>query len=136
MVTARKRTAASSVLRVSCLLTDQIGDAVYIRSQANGFYKVAKADVTTTVKMPIIGVIVAKWNYTNAVVHLEGELKDIYTGLQPGRTYFVGPDARPNISPPSPTPDGLAYCQVIGVALDIATLLVRPASNLIVRVGS
>jgi hypothetical protein len=134
VVTARKRTTPE-LLQVVCMLTDQIGDVVYIRGDMNGYYKVARVDVTLSSKIPAIGIIVQKWGFTNALVQITGELKGIYTGLTAGKTYFVGTNGRPNITPPSPSFGGRAYVQPIGVALDQGVLLVRPAENLTIRIG-
>ena len=133
MVTARRR-QAPQIIRVACMLTDQVGDAVYIRAAMNGAYKVARADVSTGAKMPAIGIIISKWGFTDALVQLWGEVKGIYTGLSPGRTYFIDASGRPSLTPPSPT-GGRAYLQVIGVALDVGVLLVKPAENLSIRVA-
>lgn len=134
MVVARKR--AAQFLRVVCMLTDQIGDAVYIRGQANGHYKVARADVSLGTKMPAIGIIIKKWEFTQALVQLWGEVKSVYTGLSPGRTYFIDDSARPTLLPPDPASlGGRAYLQVIGVALDIGVLLLNPAEHLSIRVS-
>lgn len=116
------------------MLTDQVGDAVYVRANMNGFYKVARADVAVFSKIPAIGIIVRKWDFTNALVQIMGEIRNVYTGLTYGRTYFVGADGKPNLSPPEPTPGGRAYVQPIGVALDSTVLLVEPAKSIIVRV--
>ncbi len=134
MVTARRR-YAPEFLRVSCMLTDQLGDAVYIRGNMNGFYKVARVDVANYLKTPAIGIIVRKWGFTNALVQRMGEIEDLYTGLTAGRTYFVGGDGKPNLLPPAPAPGGRAYVQEIGVALDATVLMVKPAASLIVRIG-
>jgi len=118
------------------MLTDQVGDAVYIRGQANGYYKVARADVGLYSKMPAIGILIQKWGFTDALVQLWGEIKNIYTGLSPGRTYFIDSAGRPTLVPPDPaTTGGRAYLQVIGVALDVGVLLVKPAENLSIRVS-
>lgn len=118
------------------MLTDQVGDAVYIRGQANGYYKVARADVSLGSKMPAIGVIIQKWDFTSCLIQLWGEVRNIYTGLSPGRTYFIDDVGRPTLDPPDPTLlGGRAYLQVLGVALDVGVLLVKPAENLLVRVS-
>lgn len=117
------------------MLTDQVGDAVYIRGQMNGTYKVARADVTLGVKMPAIGIILQKWGFTDCLVQMWGEVKGIYTGLSPGRVYFVNALGKPDLVPPSPSLGGRAYLQSIGVALDVAVLLINPSDALSVRVG-
>lgn len=118
------------------MLTDQVGDAVYIRGQANGYYKVARVDISVGSKMPAIGIVIQKWGFTDALVQLWGEVRGIYSGLSPGRTYFIDDDGRPTLNPPDPaTLGGRAYLQVLGVALDVGVLLVKPAENLLVRVS-
>lgn len=115
------------------MLTDQVGDAVYIRGNMNGFYKVARVDVSTYNKVPAWGIIIRKWDFTNALVQVRGEVKNIYTGLSAGKTYFVGGDGKPNISPPSPGASGRAYVQPIGFALDATVLWVHADKSLMVR---
>lgn len=115
------------------MLTDQVGDVVYIRGNMNGFYKVARVDVSTYSKVPAFGIIVRKWDFTNAIVQVRGEIKNIYTGLTAGKTYFVGGDGKPNITPPAPGSSGRAYVQPIGIALDATVLWVQPDRNLGVR---
>ncbi len=134
MVTARKK-QTPQLVRVACMLTDQVGDAVYIRSNMNGAYKVARADISTFSKVPAIGVIIRKWDYTNALIQLSGELRDAYTGLIAGRTYFVGGDGKPSLLPPSPSLGGRAYVQAIGVAWDATVLFVEPSKSLVIRIG-
>ena len=118
------------------MLTDQVGDAVYIRGAANGYYKVARVDVSLVTKMPAVGVIIRKWGFTNALVQFFGELKGVYSGLTPGKRYFIDSSGRPALIPPDPASiGGRAYTQIIGVALDIEVLFVKPAENFIVLVA-
>jgi hypothetical protein len=134
VVTARRRTP-DQLLRVVCMLTDQIGDAVYIRGNMNGYYKVARADVTLSSKIPAIGIIVQKWGFTNAIVQVNGELKGVFSGMRAGKMYFVGSDGRPSATPPVPHHGGRAYVQPIGVALDQGILLVKSSESLVVLTG-
>jgi hypothetical protein len=118
------------------MLTDQVGDAVYIRGAANGFYKVARVDVSTVTKMPAIGVIIRKWGSTDALVQFYGELNGIYSGLDPGKRYFIDTSGKPALVPPDPvSTGGRAYTQIIGVALDVEVLYVNPAENFVVLVA-
>jgi hypothetical protein len=119
------------------MLTDQVGDGVYIRGAANGFYKVARADPQNLVKMPVLGVIVKKWDYTSALVQTFGEVKNIYVGLEPGKQYVVGADSRParfmSLSPPS----GVSYLtQPLGQAIDTGVLFLRPSQITTVKMGN
>ena len=119
------------------MLTDQVGDAVYIRAAANGFYKVAKADPLVLTKMRVFGVIIQKWNFTSALVQLGGEVRGIYSGLSPRRTYWVGPSSRPVLFSdlPPPAPGEQYFSQVLGMALDVGVLLLSPADNMTALTG-
>jgi hypothetical protein len=119
------------------MLTDQVGDVVYIRDRANGYYKVRKADATLNTKMPAIGVIIKKWNFTDCVVQLYGEIRNLYTGLTPGARYFVSPAGRPVLPTdfPNPGPGDRYRVQTLGVALDVSVLLLVPSVDMLIRVG-
>ena len=117
------------------MLTDQVGDAVYIRSQANGFYKVARCDPKVTTKMPAIGLIVAKWNFTQCLVQIWGEVRGLFTGLLPRRTYTVSADGRPKFPCDGPDLGGTFLHQNLGVALDVGVLLLNPSVDLTRRIG-
>ena len=118
------------------MLTDQVGDAVYIRGQANGYYKVARTDISISTKMPAVGVIIRKWGFTNALVQFGGEVRDIYTGLSPGKVYFINSVGRPVLPPIDPADvGGRAYTQILGVALDVGVLLIKPSDNLVVLIS-
>lgn len=134
MVTARRR-QGSQVVQAICSPTDQVGDAVYANGQAGGFYQVARVDITLTNKMPAIGIITKKWDSTKVLVQLWGEVTSVYSELTPGRTYFVDHSGRPSTSPPVAAPGNYTYQQVIGVALDMGTLLVKPSETLFVLVA-
>lgn len=124
------------VLRAVCMLTDQVGDAVYIRGDKNGQYKVARAATAGLNKMPAIGIIIKKWDFTQALVQTTGVVAGIYTGLTANQTYWVGETGQ--LSATLPPVDGTtqkAYTQIIGVALDSEVLLLKPAANLTVRSG-
>ena len=128
-VTARRR---PGLYQAACMLTDQVGDAVYIRAQANGAYKVAKCDPTTPAKMPAWGVIIQKVGFTSCVVQTEGEVRNIYTGLTPNKPYSVATNGRP-IYPPQLTSGGMH--QNLGVAIDVGVLYIRPADPVRLTAG-
>lgn len=125
-----------SILRATSLLTDQVGDAVYIRADRNGAFKVAGARTASIAKMPAIGIIIKKWDFTQVLVQTTGVIEDIYSGLIAGKTYWVGENGQLSVSvPPLDGTTQRAYTQVIGVAMDEAVLLLKPSSNLVVKVG-
>ena len=119
-----------------CVGSDSPGDLVYVTGGLTGFdYQVTKADVTQYFKMPVIAVIISKISSTRAVVQFEGEIKNQYTGLVPGRVYFVGSTGRPSLTPPIPGAGARAYVQSIGVAIDQTILKLTPVADMKVRVG-
>ena len=120
MVVARRK-VVPNIIRVACLLTDQVGNFVYVRNDVdgNGLVRVATCDTTTNDKMPAWGVIIKKWDFTQALVQTSGAVEGIYTGLEYRRVYWVGTDGKPT----RPSPDatigtGKSHTQAIGVALD------------------
>jgi hypothetical protein len=132
MVTARRK---PEIISASCWLTDQVGQAVYIRDQANGAYKVRRCNPRDPTSMPAVGVIIAKWNSTKCLVQIWGEVKGLYTGLLPRKTYSVSTDGRPVHPPEGPIPGGTFLHQNLGVALDVNVLLLNPSVDPTIRVG-
>lgn len=121
-VTARRR---SGLYQAACMLTDQIGDLVYIRAQANGYYKVARCDPTNASKMPAWGVIVQKYGFTSCIVQTSGEVRGVYTGLVPNKTYSIASNGKPTY-PPEFLTGGFVMHQNVGIAIDTAVLYLRP----------
>jgi len=118
------------------MLTDQVGDAVYIRGNKNSYYKVARADTAQASTMPSIGVIIKKWGFTDVLVQMGGPVLGIYTGLTAGQTYWVGPTGSPvGFLPAIDGATQRAYTQVLGVALDADVLLLKPAPVMFIRRG-
>ena len=86
--------------------------------------------------MPAVGVIIKKWDFTQALVQTEGVVEGIYSGLVAGKTYWVGETGQ--LSATVPPLDGAtqrAYTQVIGVAMDEAVLLLKPSQNMTIKVA-
>ena len=132
-VVARAR-QTPSIVRAVCLLTDQVGTAVYIRDNKNGYYKVARCNPASLAKMPSIGVIVKKWDFTQALVQFSGVVEGVYTGLIPNQTYWVGSSGDLAAAPPPIDGTTLeSYSQAIGVALDESVLLLRPDPMMVIR---
>jgi hypothetical protein len=110
----------------ACLSSDAVGNLVYIRDVFNGTrYRVTSVDPSSSLKMPAIGVIVAKQTPTACTIMFYG-FSALYSSLAPGGTYYVGLDSRPaQISDPNYPPVG-SIIQQIGVATDDDELLIRP----------
>lgn len=119
----------------SCPSSAVVGDLVYVNGdQASGMYSVGLADPSQYAKMPAIAVVVAKLTSTSAVIQFRDEVRGIYSGLIPGRVYFVGANSRPTLTPPTPGV-GRAYLQSIGVAVDQFILRLDPVKLLTTRTG-
>jgi hypothetical protein len=110
-----------------CLSSAALGDLVYIASAGMA---VRKADPVDYLKLPSVGCIIEKETSTIAVVQTSGIVTSPYTGLTPGRSYFVGLDGRPALTPPAPSPGELLFHQPIGIALDVTVMLLIPSINL------
>jgi hypothetical protein len=118
-----------------CLPTDGVGDLVYVTGNIIGTdYQVSKADPYNN-KMPAIAVIIHKINITKAVIQFEGNIKNIYSGLTPGKTYYVDTNGQPTLTPPPAPLNNKSYIQPIGVAVDSAILQLKPSKQLTVLVG-
>jgi hypothetical protein len=98
-------------------------------------YQVAKVDVLDGAKMPAIGIVSYKISSTRAIVILDGDVAGVYTGLTPGRVYFVGTNSRPTLTPPNPGPGQKLYLQAVGVAVDTGILRFWPRTDPMVKVG-
>jgi hypothetical protein len=117
------------VALANCLLTDLVGDWVYVTGDKIGArYQVQKVDPTDVAKMPVAGVIVSKTSSTECVVQIGGIARGLYSGLTPGVLQLVGLDARPTESLARPAA-GVRVRQVVAVTLsatDIAVLIQTP----------
>lgn len=120
MIVARLKTA-ERVISVTCQTTDAVGDLVYVMA---GNRVVKKADVLDYYGMPAIGIILTKPTTATAQVQISGLVRGLYTGLSPGRLYFVGLDGRPNMAPP--TGPARRFVQPIGTAVDTNVLFLQP----------
>jgi hypothetical protein len=98
---------------VDCLAGDAIGDLVYCSGMpVGGDLQVAKADATDPDKRPPIGVIASKVSSTECTIQYGGLTEELYAGLTPGKTYWLGSAGLPVEDPPGGHP-----CQYIGVAV-------------------
>jgi len=127
--------AAESKVEAICQASDVIGRCVYISGpEVGGKYQVSTVDPQNGSKIPSIGVIVEKLTSTTCIVQLSGALKDIVTGLTPGKALFVGAGGILSHSLPSPG-ISFAYVQPMGVAVDSNALLLSPSLSIIKRIA-
>jgi hypothetical protein len=110
-----------------CTFQEQVGDLVYVMSTGK---TVRRADPTDYMKLPSVGMIVDKESTTLAVVQTSGIVQGAFNTLVPGRSYFVGLDAKPSLTPPAPGPGESLFHQPIGIALDVTVMLLIPSLNL------
>jgi len=122
---------------VACLATDVVGDLVHIRAAGGTPYKVERADPLDASKMPAVGVLVSKSAPTTGMMQVVGDVLAVYSGLIPGKRYFVGLDGRPQLPSafPSLLPGERLQVQTIGVAPTTGVLLLSGSVNYVVRVG-
>jgi hypothetical protein len=117
---------ATITFNAICLSTDEVGDVCYISGDRIGSYhQVTKVDITTTTKMPAIGIIIQKLTATTCLVMTSGELVGLYTGLTPGKMLFVGDDSRLTESAPGGPAIGIKQVQAVAYALASDTILVE-----------
>lgn len=122
------------MVRASCMLTDQVGDLVAVRTTANGTIKVWRANPAVRSHMPAVGIIVRKWGTTDCIVQLGGPVFNVYSGLVPEVVYMVGDNGRPTDTLPAPgAPDELRYIQHIGTPLSNTVLSLQPSLHLLIR---
>lgn len=133
MIVSRPLSATSFGTAV-CGALDTVGDLVYISGpKVGGDYSVSRADPSDPLKFPAVGVITAKLSATRAVIQFGGEIRGIYTGLTPGKVYWVDPAGLPTDIPPSPSLGGTMRLQSIGVAMDSDVLRFEPLKVATVR---
>lgn len=120
-----------------CLVTDSVGDCVYIRADVDpsGVPQVGKANPKNPAKMPAVGVIIEKSTASDCVFQWIGELP--HAGLAHNKPAFVGLDGRITQDPSflAPDPGEICYVQNMGVAMTSDSLLLLPNFFLVKRVG-
>lgn len=120
--------SVDSTFTGTCLSTDSVGDLVYVTGASKA---VTKADPTDNAKMPIIGCIISKSTATDCVVQTNDLVSSTYTGLTPGKMYFVGTDGRPTSIRPTPSIGNTLLVQPIGFAIDSNLMLITPSTAIV-----
>jgi hypothetical protein len=116
-------------VRCNCQPANVVGDLVRVYGpRVSALYRVDKADPTALATMPVWGVLMSKESPTVCLVQGSGIVEDIWTGLTPGKVYFVGLDGRPTDVPPIGTG---VLVQRIGVALDVNALRLQPELTMV-----
>ena len=120
-----------------CLASDSVGNCVYITGPAAGdVYQVTTADpLNGAVKMPALGIIIAKSEPTRCFVQVSGEMNGIVSGLTPNKVVFVSSTGVLTHIPPTPPTGTLAYIQSMGIATSTDRVLVQPDFSIIKRLG-
>jgi hypothetical protein len=111
------------------------GDFVQLTGETiGGVYQVESADVGEST--PGVAIVVQKITGTECLIQMAGEqIKNVFTGLEPGRLYFIGNNSRPSLTPPVPTTlQPRVYVQPVGVALSSDVLDFRNTHPVSIRV--
>ncbi len=121
-------------LLASCDPSDSVAAWVYVSGPSSGdIYQVRTADPTDAVKSKAVGVITAKLSTTTCLVRTSG-VAAVFSGLTPGRSYYVGADGLSNLVAPSPDiSNPTVWVQAVGRALDATHMTVDPSHDLVVR---
>ena len=117
-----------SVFTATCVATNVVGDIVRITGSGK---TVDKVDCTDEAKMLAVGVIISKSSSTTCLVQTNDLAASVYTGLNPGKMYFVGSNGRPTTTRPTPTIGGTVLVQPIGFAIDTNLFLVLPGTTIV-----
>lgn len=116
-------------LRVNCLSTDQVGQAMYVTGDMiAAAYQVTVVDITDFTKLPAIGILTLKSSPTSGIVTASGIV--VRAGLLPGRLYFAGVNGFPTANRPTASSPAGAFVQVLGKAISTTKLLLSVSPNL------
>jgi hypothetical protein len=116
----------------ACTAAETVGKFVYIAGPAvGGVYEVRNADPYDGAKMPIFGTVISKASATACTVQWTGEVTGVFSGMTPGKVYFVGTAGAIVLTPLV----GNVYVQKVGIALAESVLLLIPDLNMTRRVA-
>jgi hypothetical protein len=122
----------AAYLEVACQSTDQVGDLVCATSGPTR--TVRRVNCQDPDFLPAYAVIISKPTATTAKIQSAGPVEGIYSGLTPGRRYFLSGTGRPVLDSRTGLASGSTYfIQAVGVALDATSLLLNPSVDLIVN---
>lgn len=123
----------ASSYTANCAPFDNVGDLVCITGdRVNNFLQVLRADIDDPLRMPAVGMIIAKPSLTICRIQPMGNVSA--DGIDPGKIHYVGSDGRPtSIRPPNPT-IGERLIQSIGIGLASDLLLLSPSPQMTVIV--
>lgn len=126
MAVAVRRRAGSEVVQAVCLASDDVRDVVRISGPPlGGKYQVAKLNIDANPTEVAFGVIISKDSATQCAVQLSGQVAQLYTGLTPGATMFVGIDGKLTHSIPIAPSVGVRSVHHAAMALAGDVLLLR-----------
>jgi hypothetical protein len=124
-------------MAAKCLVTDNIGDCVYIRADLDpsGVPRVGRVNPKSAAKMPAVAIIIDKDSASDCTIQWIGEMTS--TGLTYNKPAFVGLDGRLTQTPSTLVPDvgGVLYVQHMGIAMSSDLLLLIPNLALVKRIG-
>lgn len=128
--------AKGRYFQADCLVTDIIGEFVYITGPAvAGIPQVTKVNIQVYGMYPSVGLIIEKSTTTRCMVMVFGEVEVLPATLVPGRPYFIGLSAMITNIPPAPAPGTFAAIQAIGTAIDTGRLLLNVHPQLFLHAG-
>lgn len=126
----------SDTIPALCQASDAVGDAVYISGPKVGErYQVTRIDIDDVVPERIhsVGIITIKESSTECIIQTGNLVRDIYTGLTPGATLFIGTNGRLREGPPARPSTNVRSAQRMGQVFSADTLLLQIESPIILR---
>ena len=131
---ATSRRRSTDLLFADCDAVDVVGDVVRVIGDAvAGVYQSGKINLDDSAKHLVFGVVVQKLTSTRCVVQTSGEIRDVYTGLTPGKVLFVNMASRLSHTVPTHPTSGTRVLLPAALALSSAALLLQPQVPTVLR---
>jgi len=109
---------APQVFKAACDTSDSVGDAAYTSGDTlGGLPQVRKVDVDDSAKRPGVGVIIRKLTSTTCIVQIGGIVRNVFSGLTPGKHLFISTSGQIEQAPPAVPTVGTRVVQAVGYAL-------------------